>query len=83
MGQILFVLTFVLFIFISVKTKKINARKEDSREWPKSIEGENHGDKTNVSGPNHRQPKLEQASALLHNIHNIRICMGKKNLSFL
>ena len=49
-----FVLTFVLFVFISVKTKKINARKEDSREWPKSIEGENHGDKTNVSGPNHR-----------------------------
>ena len=54
MGQILFVLTFVLCIFISVKTKKINARKEDSREWPKSIEGENHGDKTNVSGPNQR-----------------------------
>lgn len=36
-------------MLISVNTKKAEARKKHTREWPEAVNGENSGDQANVS----------------------------------
>ena len=56
------------YVLISVKTKKAEARKKHTGEWPEAVNGENSGDQANVC------VKLAQVDKSLWLVPKITLC---------